>query len=113
MFNKLEDKRQFERLRFKTPLRSQVRGTAGFENSISDDISIGGIGYTSDTFIKPDTLVALDINLLSKVLHPVGRVAWVNSLPYSGKFRMGVEFLELESGEKGYLADYLKMRLQK
>lgn len=108
-----EEKRQFPRIILKTPLRYQVRGRPEFNNCLSEDISVGGIGFAGDRFIAPLTNLMLEVNILSRILTPVGRVVWANSLPHSGRFRLGVEFLELNPLDKQYLADYLDMQLGK
>jgi hypothetical protein len=52
----------------------------------------------------------LEISLLSKILHPIGRVSWCQPLPHSSRNRLGVEFLEFNSLEKKHLSDYIEMQ---
>lgn len=94
----------------KAPLRYQIRGTENFDNSVSDNISLGGIGFTHNKFIAPMTHLMLQINLLSRQLNPVGRVTWVNPLSHSDRYRLGIEFVELDPQEKNYLADYINLQ---
>lgn len=89
----------------------QIRGTPEFNNTVSDNISLGGIGFINDRFIAPKTLVMLEINVLSRVLRPVGKIAWASSLPRSNKYRIGTEFLELDPKERNYLTDYVDMQM--
>ena len=110
---RLEDKRRFPRIRLKAPLRYQIRGLTDFNNSISDNISLGGIGFTNNEFIAPSTNLMLEINVLSRVLNPIGRVAWVNPLAHSDRYHLGVEFIELGLAEKNYLAEYVGMQTGK
>ncbi|MFA5410331.1 MAG: PilZ domain-containing protein [Candidatus Omnitrophota bacterium] len=106
----LEDKRRFPRVELKTPLRYQVRGSPESNNCVSDDISVGGIRCINNGFIAPSTNVMLEINLLSRVLNPVGRIAWASPLAHSERYRLGIEFIELGDSEKNYLSDYINMQ---
>jgi len=111
MVIKLEEKRRFPRIDFRTPIRYQIRGTSEFDNAISDNISIGGISFINSKFIAPVTPVMLEINVLSRILRPIGKIAWSSPLPHSNRNRLGIEFLELDSQEKNYLSDYIKMQM--
>ena len=109
-----EEKRHFPRIGLRTPLYCKIRGTGGCKNAISDNISLGGMGFTNDKFIAPKTtLVCLQLNILSRVLNPIGQIAWANSLPHSNKYQVGVEFLELDPSEKNYLKDFIDLQMGK
>jgi len=105
-----EEKRRFGRVNLHAPVRYQIRGVSEFDNTVSEDISVGGVAFNGFKFIPPATPLMLEINLLSKVLHPIGRVSWCQPLSHSNRNRLGVEFLELESSEKRYLSDYINMQ---
>ncbi len=106
------DKRIFPRTRLKQELRYQIRGTSDFDNAIVDDISMVGIGFTSDKFLAPETMVSMEIRILSKVLRPIGKIAWSLPLSHSSRYRVGIAFMEFDPMEKKYLADYVDMQLQ-
>jgi len=92
-------------------MRYQVRGNAAESfGTISDNISTGGIAFNANSYIAPQTQLMLEIDILSRVLHPVGRVAWCAPLPHSDRNKLGVEFLEMDPVEKRYLADYINMQ---
>ncbi len=113
MIIKPEEKRRFPRIRLRAPIRFQIRGLPQSDNAISDDISIGGLSFTGNRFIAPSTPVILEINVLSRILHPAGRIAWSSPLPHSDRNRSGIEFVELSPNEKGHLADYIDMQTGK
>lgn len=105
------EKRHLKRIALRTPIRYQTRGRPDFSETLSDDISLGGIGLTENKFISPKTIVMLEINILARMLRPVGKIAWAAALPHSGKYRIGIEFLEFSPDEKHYLAGYINMHL--
>ena len=107
----VEEKRRFPRIKFKSPVRYQVRGIPEFDNAVCDNISEGGVGFITNKFIPPSSLVMLEIAVLSRVLRPIGRIVSSLPLPHSERNRLGIEFLELENNEKHYLQDFINMQL--
>ena len=108
---KQENKRSSPRVDFHAQLRYQVRGGSAFDNAVSNDISYGGLRFTSNRFIPTSTPVMLEINVLNRILRPIGRVAWSNPLPHSDRNQLGVEFVEFNSLEKSFLRDFVNMQL--
>lgn len=110
---KLEEKRLCPRIKLKTPLRYQIRGTPEFNNAISNDLGMCGVSFVTNKFIAPKTLLGLEVNVLSRVLNPIGRVVWSSPLIHSNRYQVGIEFLELDPREKNYLRDYMDMQMGK
>jgi hypothetical protein len=108
---KTEESRRFPRIKLLGPLRYQVRGTSDFNNTLSGNISLQGIGFTHNEFIAPSTLVMLEIPIVSRVLRPIGKIIWSSPFSHSNRYRFGVEFQELNSNEKKFLSDFITMRL--
>ena len=106
-----EERRLFPRVGFHSQIRYQLRGKPDFNNALSDDISCGGLKFTGDRFIPTATPVMLEINVLNRVLRPVGRVAWSTVLPHSNRSQLGIEFVEFNMLEKNYLRDFVDMQL--
>ena len=104
-----KEKRQFERVNLRTALRCQVRGESRGDSAISDNLSANGLSFVSEKFIAPSTPVMLEINLLSRILRPVGRIVWNSPLPHSDRNRLGVQFIQIDLLEKQYLADFIAM----
>lgn len=113
MASTFAEKRKFPRIRLHAPLRYQIRGTSESYNTVSDDISLSGLGITNDRFVAPKTPLMLEINVLSHILKPVAKIAWSSPLAHSDRYRLGVEFLELDEQEKNYLKDFIDMQLGK
>lgn len=108
----LQEKRHFPRIRINTPLSHRIRGLPQSNNGICEDISLGGIGFINDAFMAPATLLSLAVNVLSRTLSPIAKVAWSQPLPHSDRYKVGVEFLEFALSEKRYLSDYIDMQTQ-
>jgi hypothetical protein len=106
----LSEKRRFPRMPLRTPLEYQVRGAAESDRTITEDISVGGLCFAKNGFIRPQTPVSLKVNLLSRILNPIGRIAWSFPEPHSDKYRVGVEFLEMDYTEKKLLSDFINLQ---
>ena len=107
MLENTQEKRKFPRLKTKAAMRFEVRGENHFKNALSDDISLGGTSFVNDKFIAPKTTLRMQINLLNHIINPIAKVSWVTPVAHSDRYRMGVEFLELNNPEKNYLNDYI------
>ncbi len=105
-----KENRSFLRLEFHSKIRYQFRGKPDFDSGISRDISYGGLRLTNERFIPTSTLVMLEINVLNRILRPVGKVAWTNSLAHSNRNQTGIEFVEMNREDQLYLKDFIDMQ---
>jgi len=111
LLQKQKENRETPRLNFRSGIRYQLRGKQDFDNGISQDISCGGLRLTNEQFIPTSTLVMLEINVLNRVLRPVGKVAWSMSLARSDRNQTGIEFVEFNGIERNYLKEYINMQI--
>lgn len=111
MIEKKDDRRRFDRLDLHADLRYQLRGQAAEPSmAVTNNVSAGGVALNVDKFIPVSTLLNIDINLMPRVLSFIGQVAWCQGLSHSDRFRIGVEFLEVDPAERDFLQDYIKMQ---
>jgi len=89
----------------------QIRGAHDINHLQTDDISLGGVGFTNSRFIPPSTAVNLEINVASRALHPIGKVTRSTPATHSDSFKTGIAFVEFEQEERKYLSDFITMRL--
>ncbi|PIQ90968.1 MAG: hypothetical protein COV71_01655 [Candidatus Omnitrophica bacterium CG11_big_fil_rev_8_21_14_0_20_41_12] len=108
---KQKDNRTFPRIMFHSKINYQIRGKPIFDSALTRDISCGGLRFTSDRFVPPSTAIMLEINVLNRVLKPIGRVAWSTPLAHSNRNQTGVEFVEFNALEKNYLKEFVRMQL--
>ncbi|MCK9430303.1 MAG: PilZ domain-containing protein [Candidatus Omnitrophica bacterium] len=109
---KAKENRIFPRVGFYSQIRYQVRGKQDFDNVLGNDISCGGLKFTSEKFIPVSTLLMLEINVLNRVLRPFGKVAWSMPLAHSDRNQTGVEFVDFDKLEKNYLKDFVNLQLE-
>lgn len=108
-----EEKRQHPRINLAVCLRYQIRGSQEFGNTLTKNISIGGLSFIVDKFIKPQTRMLLDVNILSRTISALGTVRWAGNLPHSDKYQIGLEFSEMTPDNKNYISDFINMRSYK
>lgn len=111
MIERWQEKRKFPRIPLRAELQCQIRGTNQSNHAVTTDIGLGGLSFTNDGFIPTDTLLNLEIKLLSRTLSATAKTVRVNLLPFSDRYNFGVEFTDLGLKQKAYLEDYLNMRL--
>lgn len=107
------NRRLFPRVKIKGPIKYQVRGAHDINYLQTDDISLGGVGFTNTRFIPPSTALNLEIFVASRALHPIGKVTRSTPMSHSDTFKTGVTFLELEPDEKKYLSEFITMRINR
>jgi Tfp pilus assembly protein PilZ len=68
-------------------------------NSLSQDLSEGGVQISAFYFYPVHTkmLLELHLNSDSAPVKTMGKVAWVEQLPYQEVFKIGIEFAELSA----------------
>ena len=74
-------------------------------------MSLPEVGINADRFFPPGINLNLELNILSRIINPVGRVVWSQPFTRSDRYQMGIEFVEINPQDRGYLADYINMHL--
>ena len=105
-----KEKRQHIRFPVAAALRYQIRGVQEFGSALTKNISRGGVSFIVDRFIKPDTHILLNFNILSRNISSVATVRWAENLPHSDRYQLGLEFEGLAAEDKTYISDYVNMR---
>ena len=100
--DKLLGKLEFKRMRYPIPVR--FGGDASrFRDSLMKDLGAGGIRLLSRDFLPIDSKLKLEFFLTpaSEALMAVGKVVWIQKLPYSYQHEVGIQFLDIpEEGRK-------------
>lgn len=104
-----KEKRQALRISVKFPIRYKIRRGGFFASALTNDLSLSGLRVNADRFFPLGINLNLELNILSRVINPVGRVIWSQPQPYSNRYQMGIEFVEINSQDKNYLSDYISV----
>ena len=92
------ERRRHKRLKFSESVQFQHRDPSQYGGCLSKDISEGGIRLNFSDFVPIDTELVLSVNLAKdKMIDCMGRVVWVERVPFSEQYHVGIEFTESDS----------------
>ncbi|MFA5087448.1 MAG: PilZ domain-containing protein [Candidatus Omnitrophota bacterium] len=93
-----EERRKYRRVEFKEPLQYQTQDGDSLEGSLACDIGEGGVRFNADDFIPLNSELAVQMEIEPQnVVALRGRVAWVQLVPHSDRYQVGLEFDGSES----------------
>jgi Tfp pilus assembly protein PilZ len=96
--NDERERRIFERGSVKAPVRIQFKDPQDFRGSLSADISEGGLQIQIQEFIPLKTELTISMELAdNSVVECVGKVVWVEQLPFSESYKIGLKFVDNQS----------------
>ena len=100
-----QEKRRFARVSFREPVQFKAPKDSAFSGSLAYDISTEGLRFQTDNFIPLNESLMLELQLSAQnslSLH--GKVIWVQMVPHSDRYQIGVQFdesSELYSAKQG------------
>ena len=112
--DKLLGKREFKRMRYPIPVR--FGGDASrFRDSLMKDLGAGGIRLLSRDFLPIDSKLKLEFFLTpaSEALMAVGRVVWIQKLPYSYQHEVGIQFLDIPEEGRKKIRQFVEQNIDK
>ena len=90
----LTQRRSFQRVKFTEPVQFQYKGTSVYGGSVASDISEDGIQLKLNDFFPIHTQINLQVHLShEKVIECIGRIVWIEQLPYSERYKAGIQFI--------------------
>ena len=105
----LNERRANSRIRAYRPVRLHLPRSPRLLETLTKDLSVGGVCCLSPTPFPVSTELNLEL-ILSTGQGPIaarGRTAWFRSLPHSEQFDMGIAFLDMPDRDKRRLSAYL------
>src|SRR3989338_4836688 len=88
------EKRRFPRAQFHEAVHYQLKDESKFGGCLASDIGEGGIQVSLNDFVPINTELVLQMKLgrLARVVDLTGRVAWLQRVPFSDRYQVGLEF---------------------
>lgn len=104
------EKRRFRRVRFADPINYHSKDVSDFGGCLACDISEGGVKINFNDFIPINTEMVLQMKLSSipKVVNVTGRVVWLQQIPYSDRYQVGLQFNETDPIAQEEIRSYVK-----
>jgi len=109
-----QEKRQTRRLSLSLPINYEVLDTEEKEasNTISKNISEGGLKVVFKKFYPPKTKFLLRINLegINKVIETIAETAWSFNMHFSNTYYSGLRFIYLDPKKQQMIKEYITIK---
>jgi len=112
----VEKQRRYKRVVFREPYQLTTRKGELLGSSLSFDLSIGGIRLRAEDFLPLGSEVSIRFSCKEdRLLTMNGKVSWVQKVPHSDAYQIGVEFDEAQENLywKTLIRDFVKEQGQK
>ena len=105
-------RREFPRLKHHIPVRFGGEESR-CQDSLTKDVGEGGVRLISREFLPLNSKLKLEFFLTSasEALTAVGKVVWVQKLPYGYQHDIGIEFVDIPEGHKRRLSHFVEENL--
>ena len=102
------ERRRFARVPFGAPVRAeQIPQPVPNRccHLLSEDLSEGGLRLSSPDFFPVEQRVLLDVDTatMDDPIRVLGKVVWVEQVPYADQWRVGVEFSDVPTEARSRL----------
>jgi len=103
------ERRKFPRVDFREPVSLQLADPSLSGGCLGRDLSEGGLRINFEYFVKPNTLMAVELRLSPEqgALTLEGRVAWARQVPSSDRYQLGIEFIEKNEDTQQHIRKYV------
>lgn len=93
-----QEKRSFQRAKCVRPVQFQLKDPRFYGGCQSQDLSEGGVQIDLNDFLPLNTEIIVQLQLASeKIVDCVGRIVWVQKMPFTDRYRAGLRFDETNS----------------
>ena len=105
-------RREYARLKLHIPVRFGGEESHS-QDSLTKDLGGGGVRLLSRLFLAVHSRVKLEFYLTpgSEALNAVGKVVWVQKLPYSYQHDVGVQFLDISAENRKRISNFVDLNL--
>ncbi len=88
-----QEKRRVKRVEFREPLQYAKGAAIPNNGSLGFDLSEGGVRFQTEDFIPLNEPVAVAMQLSPEMILSLhGSVVWIQMLPHSERYQVGVKF---------------------
>lgn len=104
------ERREFRRIKVNSPVEYKFLNSGRFTNSVTCDVSEGGISFVVDGKIPTGTHLYFQAKLKNRpqAIYGIAKIAWSAKIPYSEKYKVGLEFTETGSISKADIAAFIQ-----
>lgn len=106
------EKRRSHRVRFSEPVQYRIKDSARTGGCLACDIGEGGMKLNLEEFIPINSEISLHAKLKDspRAVDVVGRVAWLQQIPYSDRYHVGIQFNKADPLLQNEIRNYVNVR---
>lgn len=104
------ERRRYPRLHSYLPIRFYPAGSPRYLDTLTKDLSVGGVRVVTDLFLPTasDVVVELPLYRNTAPIYSRAKVMWTQHIRYSDQYQVGLEFLELPPERRRDLVTYVQ-----
>lgn len=104
------ERREFRRIKVSSPIEYKFLNSERFVNSVTCDISEGGISFIVDGPVPIGTHLYFRARFRNRpqAIYGIARIAWSAKIPYSQQYKVGLEFREIGSISKADIVTFIQ-----
>ncbi|HEX9780113.1 MAG TPA: PilZ domain-containing protein [bacterium] len=104
------ERRQTARIRTHLPVRLSDSRTQQVMQTLTKDLGTGGLRCISQSAVAIDTPFTVEVTVPGRgeIVKLRGRTAWLGTIPYSGQYELGIQFLEQTELTSRLLSAYIE-----
>lgn len=107
----VKERRRFPRINVRLPLQFKdvQRPIETYSGTLTKDISEGGVRFISGEFLSIFTRLLLEVSVpsFSRPIKAISKVAWIQKIPRSNQYNVGVKFMDVTEEDKKQLASFV------
>lgn len=105
----MNERRRFKRIPEHLGISYKVLPASGVKRSITKDISTIGICFLAHEFIVQGAFLEVKLSMGRQMyaFDAVAQVAWIREQPFSGKYEVGIQFVEISPDDAQRLNEYI------
>ena len=107
----VKERRRHPRVNARLPLQYKdiQRPIEAYSGTLSRDVSEGGVRFLSNEFLSVFTRLLLEVSIpsLSRPVKAISKVAWIQKVPRSNQYNVGVQFMDMTEEDKKQLASFV------
>lgn len=109
----MQERRRYIRIPDKTEVSYKVVATKIPRDYMTRDISMGGIRFLAHNFIPKGSILNIKLKLSnpSSIFEALAKTVWVKEVPFSDQYEVGVQFIDIKSGDVSHLNGHIKIFL--
>jgi c-di-GMP-binding flagellar brake protein YcgR len=107
----VKERRGTPRISARLPLQYKdiQRPIETYSGTLTKDVSEGGVRFIANEFLSVFTRLLLEVSVpsFSRPIKAISKVAWIQKIPRSNQYNVGVQFMDMTEEDKKQLTSFI------